>query len=149
MLLKNVPFFSLFLAFILLSMTSGEHTQCTMLHTQFPHLPLGIQDSSLHNETVENFGEKDWQQLRYLHALDQEIENNADPIESILNRTLDIEDKAWDIYRVMAHRLHKGMPEDRCQWSNLNEPASWVNMNSVILQDPIPVLHYAKKNRLL
>ena len=75
-----------------------------------PLIQLGLNDSNVHDKTVKNFQEKDRQQLRYLHALDQGINEETNPLESIFKQ----EEDAWEIDQVIGYQSGKETHEVKC-----------------------------------
>ena len=51
--------------------------------------------------------------------------------------------------KIHKHRTKKGKVEVKCQWKDPTKSVSWVDMFSLALQDPVPILWYAKKQHLL
>ena len=82
-----------------------------------------------------------WDQLRYVQALD------------MVNEEDEPENSLWNCKHVMKHRQvrRKGriFHEVKCQWMDPNASLSWINMDALILQDPIPVIMYAKKMHIM
>ena len=82
-----------------------------------------------------------WDKLKYVQALD--LLNEEDEPESLL----------WNCKRVLKHRQVKrqgrSVVEVKCQWNDPNENQTWVDMNALVLQDPIPIIVYARANHVL
>ena len=36
----------------------------------------------------------------------------------------------------------------KCQWKDLNKSTSWIDLNALALQDPIPILEYINRKHL-
>ena len=55
----------------------------------------------------------------------------------------------WDMYRVLRHRGEHKRVEMYVEFKDSNKSKQWVNLFALALQDPIPILKYAKNKKLL
>ena len=52
-------------------------------------------------------------------------------------------------YFYQAHTVKNGKFEVKCRWKDINKSATWVDMFSLAIQDPIPILKYATDKHIL
>lgn len=83
--------------------------------------------------------------VKYLNFCDkwnQEIDNPWEKVD-FLDKDL------WNVHKVTRHRIKKGQLEVKVQWKDQNKSQSWVNFYSLSLQDPTPILKYAKDKHII
>ena len=63
---------------------------------------------------------------------------------------LDFDHDLWGVQKVSRHRRDKGSKRVMIQvdFKNNGERNKWIDMNSLVIQDPIPILNYIHKNHL-
>ena len=102
---------------------------------------LGWEERTMYNKVINDCTVNKLEQLRYVQACDSIAD--CDDQTNML----------WDCSRVLGHRLKKGSKgtqvEVKCQWKDSNRSHTWVDMAALALQDPIPILKYAKSKHLL
>lgn len=66
--------------------------------------------------------------------------------------TLDLDDSLWDVQHVLGHRVNRSSKcksiEVRVMFKNPIQEVRWIDMNSLTVQDPEPVLKYIQKHHL-
>ncbi len=144
MTIRNILLFSLIPALMWVGTRPSSFEQFNTLFDE-----LGTPEAISHRATVNDMSPKDWEQLKYLHMLDQHEEEGHDPWNSVFNHMMEEGTDLWEVNHISQHRISNGKAEVKCHWNDINKAQSWVNMDSVVLQDPIPVLKYAKKKHLL
>ena len=82
----------------------------------------------------------DWERLSYIHAIDL-LEEKEDPYN--WDKSL------WEVKRVLRHRGTEKNTEVLCEFNDPNQNKKWVSLFALALQDPIPILEYAKRKHLL
>ena len=55
----------------------------------------------------------------------------------------------WGVHRILRHRGEHKKIEVLCKFKDPNKTKQWVNLFALALQDPIPILQYAKNKQLL
>ena len=104
---------------------------------------IGIKDNIDYGETVNSMNKNRnlWDNLRYVQALD------------LLNEEDEPDNALWNCKRVVQHRQvrkqGRTMYQVKCQWNDPNKALSWVDMNALILQDPIPIVAFARKVHIM
>ena len=83
------------------------------------------------------------EQLKYVQAIDKIDETEGQ------FRDLYADDTLWDVRRVLRHRTRDNKVEVLCEFKDVNKSQQWVNMYALALQDPIPIIAYAKQKRIL
>ncbi|MEM7375824.1 MAG: hypothetical protein AAF587_44960, partial [Bacteroidota bacterium] len=101
-----------------------------------------------YQNTIEDFEPHKWDQLRYLHALDK-AESSGDEVQHAGNDIMEGNTDIWNIGEVIDHRVKGGRHEVKCKFKGQPRSTSWLDMYSLALQDPIPILKYAKRKHLL
>ena len=61
----------------------------------------------------------------------------------------DFDKSLWDVKRVLRHREEHKKVKLYVEFKDPKKSKQWVNMFSLELQDPIPILRYAKNKKLL
>ena len=89
---------------------------------------------------VCNMKKDDVDRLKYIQAVDllNEEEDN-----------LDFDKSLWDVHRVLRHRGEHKKVEIYVEFKDPNKRKQWVSLFAIALQDPIPILKYAKNKKLL
>ena len=82
----------------------------------------------------------DFQQLNSIQAMDK-IEEDQD--------TYGWYDYLWDVIRVLCHREEHNKIEVLCKFKDPNKSTQWVNMFALALQDPVPLIAYARRMHLV
>ena len=99
---------------------------------------LGMKERKLYRQTITGLGCNDVSKLQYVQACDS-IADGDDP-----------DNELWNCSRVVEHRIKKGTTvQVKCQWKDPNKSLTWVDMSALALQDPVPILRYAKTKHLL
>ena len=85
------------------------------------------------------------EQLRYHLEMDA-----AEETRKHLLGGLDFDHDLWGVQKVSRHRRDKGSKRVMIQvdFKNNGERNKWIDMNSLVIQDPIPILNYIHKNHL-
>ena len=91
-------------------------------------------------DAVCNMKKDDVDRLKYIQAVDllNEEEDN-----------LDFDKSLWDVHRVLRHRGEHKKVEIYVEFKDPNKRKQWVSLFAIALQDPIPILKYAKNKKLL
>ena len=68
----------------------------------------------------------------------------------ILINNFDMDDDLWDVNKIFRHKVDKvtGMVQLYVNFKNGTNEMSWIDMNSLVIQDPIPILVYINKHHL-
>ena len=82
----------------------------------------------------------DFQHLKYIQAMDK-LEGELDPYGW--------DDSLWDVSRVLCHRGEHSKIEVLCQFKDPNKRTQWGNMFALALQDPVPLIAYARTMHLV
>ena len=113
---------------------------------------MDVKERKVYHQTVEgNSSQERKNRLLETLAHDQALSNEycADSLEYDEFFT----DKTWDIDVIDGHRQvgpHRSRrTELKCCWKDPNKSGSWVDFNAVLLQDPISIVKYARRKKLL
>ena len=131
------------LLFILIAPIPTKDPRDKMDPDQIPDmdLDLGKKENKAFEKSFNKLDRKGLKQLKYVQAMDLADEGN-DP--DFANRDL------WNVKLVESHRWRKkGGCFVKCRWKDPNKSSTWVSMFALALQDPIPILNYAKQLHLL
>ena len=85
------------------------------------------------------------EQLRYHLEMDA-----AEEARKRLLGGLDFDHDLWGVQKVNRHKRDKGSKRMMIQvdFKNNGESNKWIDMNSLVIQDPIPIISYIHKNHL-
>ena len=140
-----------FLPFVLLFCTLQLSAVMTQ-ETLFDPIPEGIQESigSKENENFQKFilnlDDNLVQQQKYVQAMDR----HADAIDPLDSRKSPFCDESlWDCTNIISHRIKGKKVEIKCMWKDPNKSTSWIDMYALAMQDPIPILKYAKDKHIV
>jgi hypothetical protein len=92
-----------------------------------------------HNVLLNSKSQVDFDRLLQLHLLDKSEEDN---------------DMSWECYKLADYRKEKGdvnssNHECLAEWNDINKIITWVNYFTLILNNPKPIISFARNNNLL
>ena len=109
---------------------------------------LGEADALKCQNALVTATENTWEQLRYIHALERMEDGNDPDPSSYYGYDKDL----WSVNTVTNHCWqHKGKSrwvEVKVTFNDPNKSSDWVNMFSLAMQDPVPIIKYAQSKRL-
>ena len=82
----------------------------------------------------------DFERLKYIQTIDILNEEEDDS---------DFDKLLWDVHRVLRHRGEHNKFELYVELKGPNKSKQWMSLFALALQDPIPILKYAKNKKLL
>ena len=89
-------------------------------------------------------------QLQYVQTMDHYKDVDAALLAAADGLSFD--DTLWNCKKVTAHRMtrhnNSTQLEVKVSWNDINKSASWVDMNALALQDPLPIFRYAVANHI-
>ena len=137
-LARRLPSIILFTTFFILNYMGNDVFYSAINPTI---LGDGGTDERASYATFEGYTQNELDRLKYLQALDNE-NDEEDPDNAL-----------WHCEQVVGFRAKTGKKgtqyEVKCQWKDPNKSKSWVDFYALALQDPIPILRYARKHHLL
>ena len=107
-------------------------------------LDIGEDEKLEYESTLQNCSKSQMGQLKYIQTVDAIAEsNNPKEYQNLL----------WNVDQVIDHCIvHKGTKKKvlvNCRFKGTSNVAHWIDMFALAMQDPIPILRYARKKHLL
>ena len=103
-------------------------------------MDLGSKENKAYAKKLQNLTRESLDQLKYIHAIDS---------QAIKEENEDFDSELWDVKLVESYWQRKKGAQVKCRWNDPNKSSTWVNLFALALQDPIPILQFARKFHLL
>ena len=101
---------------------------------------LGTEETQRMTDAMRNMTKNDFERLKYVQAVDKINEEHDEDYK------WDME--LWDVKTVHRHKGRIDNIQVLCEFKDPNKSKAWVSLFALALQDPIPILHYIKRNHL-
>ena len=100
----------------------------------------------IYKGSTENIGEQ-MKKVKYLNVCDTYCENE-DPMSAWEDSNLTNE-KLWNVKAILRYQSRGDKYKFKCIFNDLNKSVHWVDMDALVLQDPVPILQFARRNHII